>query len=89
MQYPKEISNAAKLEIAEFFQEFYQISDIPGEHNQYVDMFTSDATFILASKRAVGRNGMICGTGASDKTNAEMSTRNLANETGNVVCSCL
>lgn len=44
--------------IVQFFEEFYAISDVPGEHDRYVDMLTDDATFIMASKKARGRDGM-------------------------------
>lgn len=54
-QYPD--SYAVSPEIVQFFQDFYRISDIPGEHEQYVDLFTQDATFILASKKSHGTQG--------------------------------
>lgn len=44
-------------EIVQFFRTFYEVSDTPGDHDRYVDMLTSDATFILASKKAVGHAG--------------------------------
>lgn len=44
--------------IYSFFQRFYEISDTPGLTNEYVDKFTSDATFIMASKRSKGSEGM-------------------------------
>lgn len=37
-----------------FFQSFYRISDTPDAHETYSQQFTKDATFILASKKAVG-----------------------------------
>lgn len=42
-------------DMIEFLGDFYRISDIPGEHDQYVDLFMPSATFILASKRASGK----------------------------------
>ncbi|OAA50495.1 hypothetical protein NOR_00945 [Metarhizium rileyi] len=44
-------------DMIEFLGDFYRISDIPGEHDQYVDLFMPSATFILASKRASGKEG--------------------------------
>lgn len=45
--------------VIEFFEKFYRVSDTPGAHDEYVDMFTKDATFILASKTSQGREGMM------------------------------
>ncbi|KFH44092.1 hypothetical protein ACRE_051360 [Hapsidospora chrysogenum ATCC 11550] len=45
-------------EIVAFFEEFYRISDTPGAHDEYVDLFTQDATFKLASKQATGHEGV-------------------------------
>ncbi|GJN71358.1 hypothetical protein PLIIFM63780_006310 [Purpureocillium lilacinum] len=45
--------------IVQFFEEFYAISDVPGEHDRYVDMLTDDATFIMASKKARGRDEIL------------------------------
>lgn len=44
-------------EIAEFFEYFYKTSDIPGAHDRYTDLFTKDASFIMASRRSFGREG--------------------------------
>jgi hypothetical protein len=41
-----------------FFKAFYQTSDTPDAHEKYADFFTEDATFVLASKTAKGREGM-------------------------------
>ncbi|EFX03935.1 hypothetical protein CMQ_863 [Grosmannia clavigera kw1407] len=38
----------------QFFNDFYRISDTPEAHTEYCDMFSPDATFILASKTIVG-----------------------------------
>ncbi|KAK2595292.1 hypothetical protein QQS21_007007 [Conoideocrella luteorostrata] len=51
-QYPE--GNPASAEIVKFFEDFYRTSDIPGEHDQYVDLFAKDATFIMASKKSHG-----------------------------------
>ncbi|KAF5675176.1 fungal specific transcription factor factor [Fusarium heterosporum] len=40
--------------IIQFLQSFFSISDTPGETEKYVDMFTEDASFKLASKKASG-----------------------------------
>ncbi|UNI17583.1 hypothetical protein JDV02_003915 [Purpureocillium takamizusanense] len=45
--------------IVQFLQDFYAVSDVPGEHDRYVDMLTEDATFIMASKRARGRDEIL------------------------------
>lgn len=47
-------------EIVKFFETFYEISDTPGAHDQYVDLFEKDADFVLASKKAKGHDGMMC-----------------------------
>lgn len=43
--------------IIQFFEDFYRISDTPDAHDTYIDQFTPDATFILASKVSNGTNG--------------------------------
>lgn len=43
--------------IIQFLKSFYSISDTFGETEQYVDMFTPDATFVVASKKASGHAG--------------------------------
>lgn len=54
--YPGDL--AVSPEIVQFFEDFYRISDIPGEHDRYVDQFTQDAIFILASKKSHGKQGL-------------------------------
>lgn len=44
--------------IPQFFENFYQISDTPDAHEQYVDAFTGDAVMIMASKKAEGKKGL-------------------------------
>lgn len=44
--------------IKAFFEEFYKTSDTPDAHEKYADSFTKDATIIVASKKAVGAEGM-------------------------------
>lgn len=44
--------------IKAFFEEFYKTSDTPDAHEKYADSFTKDATIIVASKKAVGSEGM-------------------------------
>ncbi len=54
-EYP---SNTAIDEgIKSFFENFYSTSDKPDALDEYVDSFTEDATIVLASKTAVGREG--------------------------------
>ncbi|KAF4966696.1 hypothetical protein FSARC_5640 [Fusarium sarcochroum] len=45
---------SVRPDIIGFLQSFYSISDTPGETEKYVSMFTEDATFVMASKRASG-----------------------------------
>jgi hypothetical protein len=42
-----------------FFESFYATSDTPEAHESYVDYFTQDATLVMASKTAVGRDGLL------------------------------
>jgi hypothetical protein len=44
--------------IKAFFEEFYKTSDTPDAHEKYADSFTKDATIIVASKKAVGSEGV-------------------------------
>ncbi|EMD90490.1 hypothetical protein COCC4DRAFT_159871 [Bipolaris maydis ATCC 48331] len=43
----------------EFFQAFYATSDTPEAHEDYVKYFTKDATLVMASKIAVGRDEIL------------------------------
>eukprot|EP00388_Colpodella_angusta_P026010 GDKK01004252.1.p1 GENE.GDKK01004252.1~~GDKK01004252.1.p1 ORF type:complete len:145 (+),score=10.23 GDKK01004252.1:99-533(+) len=45
--------------IKEFFEDFYKTSDTPDAHDKYVDSFTEDATFKLASTKGVGRDQIL------------------------------
>jgi len=45
--------------IKSFFEDFYKTSDTPDAHERYADSFTREATFILGSKRAVGREEIL------------------------------
>ncbi|KAL1839130.1 hypothetical protein VTK73DRAFT_4124 [Phialemonium thermophilum] len=54
-QYPRDV--AVEPSIVQFFENFYAVSDTPDAHDVYVDQFTDDATFILASKVSRGRDG--------------------------------
>lgn len=53
--YPSDLTTDP--EIVQFFEDFYKTSDTPGAHDKYVDLFTKDAQFVLASKRSVGHDG--------------------------------
>lgn len=55
-EYP---SNAFDPAFKRFFEDFYAISDNPDANNEYVESFTSDATLIMASKKAQGSEGMV------------------------------
>ncbi|CAI6084193.1 hypothetical protein V2G26_020211 [Clonostachys chloroleuca] len=52
--YPSDLTTDP--EIVQFFEDFYKTSDTPGAHDKYVDLFTKDAQFVLASKRSVGHD---------------------------------
>ncbi|KAF7552340.1 hypothetical protein G7Z17_g4376 [Cylindrodendrum hubeiense] len=41
-------------EVEAYFRKFYEVSDTPGLTDKYVNMFTKDATFKLASKSSKG-----------------------------------
>jgi hypothetical protein len=45
--------------IKAFFEEFYETSDTPNAHDRYADLFTRDATLVMASKKGVGREGIL------------------------------
>lgn len=44
--------------IPKFFEDFYHVSDMPHAHNRYVELFMDDATLIMASQQAVGKEGL-------------------------------
>ena len=54
-QYPLEVVVDEGMKA--FFEEFYKTSDTLDAHDKYADSFTGDATLIMASKKAVGREG--------------------------------
>jgi hypothetical protein len=56
-QYPLEV--AVNEGIKAFFEGFYKTSDTPDAHDKYADFFTRDATLIMASKKAIGREGNV------------------------------
>jgi hypothetical protein len=56
-QYPANVPAADGIKA--FFEAFYQTSDTPDIHDAYADSFTTNATVIMASKKAVGREGDI------------------------------
>jgi hypothetical protein len=60
MSYKSEYPAGANVdpEIKSFFEDFYAISDTPGDHDKYVDQFTPEATFVLASNRSTGHERM-------------------------------
>ena len=41
----------------DFFENFYRISDTADAHEHYAQQFADDATLIMASKTARGRDG--------------------------------
>ncbi|EME89055.1 uncharacterized protein MYCFIDRAFT_185494 [Pseudocercospora fijiensis CIRAD86] len=50
---------AVKPEIRAFFEKFYAVSDTPGGHEQYADMFTGDGTLIMGPNKTQGRDNII------------------------------
>ena len=40
-----------------FLSNFYRLSDTPNAHEAYAAQFADDATFIMASRKAVGSEG--------------------------------
>lgn len=52
-------SSPLKQTHAEFFENFYKISDDPTRTDEYVQSFTKNAVFVLASKKAEGESGML------------------------------
>ncbi|THX08699.1 hypothetical protein D6D18_01565 [Aureobasidium pullulans] len=42
-----------------FFEQFYETSDTPSAHEKYSNQFTQDATLIMASKKAQGREEIL------------------------------
>jgi len=54
-QWPKDLPQDPAL--IKFYEDFYRISDTPDAHEQYADQFTEDATLVMVSKEAKGRDG--------------------------------
>lgn len=44
--------------LAQFFEQFYAISDTPDGHEKYAAQFTENATLIMVSKKVQGRSSM-------------------------------
>ena len=59
MDYSIQTASDASVQphILEFIKDFYRISDTFGETEKYVDQFTPNATFVVASKKASGHPG--------------------------------
>jgi len=45
--------------IKTFLEDLYRISDDPDAHEKYAHLFTKDATLIMGSKKAVGREEIL------------------------------
>jgi hypothetical protein len=60
-EYPSSL--AIDPQIVQFFEQFYKTTDIntPEAHEQYVNNFTKDAVFIMASKTVRGHAGSFLG----------------------------
>jgi hypothetical protein len=54
-EYPPNVSAADGIK--PFLEGFYKTSDTPDADEEYADSFTEDATLVMASKKAVGREG--------------------------------
>ncbi|BCR84109.1 uncharacterized protein ACHE_11511A [Aspergillus chevalieri] len=50
------VSPQTTSRILSFLSAFYQTSDTESAHDRYVSSFTDDATLIMGSKKAVGRD---------------------------------
>jgi len=59
--YRSEVPQGIELDdgIRAFFEEFYKTSDTPDAHDKYADSLTADADFIMASKKAKGRDEIL------------------------------
>ena len=55
-EYPDNYANQA---VKDFLAKYYEVSNNPEAHDDYVKLFTKDATFVVASERATG-NESIC-----------------------------
>lgn len=53
------LSPSTTSRILSFLSTFYQTSDTEAAHDKYVSSFTDDATLIMGSKKAVGRDGTL------------------------------
>ncbi|KAF2798106.1 hypothetical protein K505DRAFT_414601 [Melanomma pulvis-pyrius CBS 109.77] len=42
-----------------YFENFYAVTDDPNAHEAYADLYTPDATLVMASKRVKGRSEII------------------------------
>jgi len=45
--------------VAKFFEQFYKISDTPDGHETYANQFTRNATLVMVSKKAEGRDAIL------------------------------
>jgi hypothetical protein len=56
-EYPSRM--AIDAQIVQFFEQFYRTTDVntPEAHEQYVNNFTKDAVFVMASKTVGGHEG--------------------------------
>ena len=50
-EYPDSFDNQ---EVKDFLAKYYDISNNPAAHDEYVEFFTKDATFVIGSQRAEG-----------------------------------
>ena len=50
-EYPDGFKNQ---EVRDFLAKYYEVSNNPEAHDDYVKLFTKDATFVIGSERAVG-----------------------------------
>lgn len=44
-------------EVSQFINDFFVASDTPDRHDEYVNQFLVNGTFILGSRRSVGSDG--------------------------------
>ena len=84
--YPSDAS--VDPEIVQFIEKFYTTSDDPDALDNYVDLFEKDATFILASKKSIGHDGMLVES-VGGAENTKSLGRNPGDEKRNVGrCRC-
>ena len=55
-QYP--INIEAEDGVKDFILSFYELSDMPGKHEEWLGFYSTDAVLVMANDRAEGHQGM-------------------------------